>query len=148
MVPSIGQEQARIAAAASSGSWANLNAVLMAGARNDLVSVDWDVVYDKIGHDIIIEARIKLIEVTDRLLQVWLKDHHEGMWIPEILPWVSSVVEFSPADNITTTHVALLDSKWRPEDAGAAYKALLWGYIQHKGAVEHFAFENDLIYPG
>src|SRR5215813_12663960 len=51
MVPSIGEEQARIAAAASSGSWANLNAALMADGRNDLVSIVWDVVYDKVGHD-------------------------------------------------------------------------------------------------
>jgi hypothetical protein len=133
---------------ASSREWHQLNAELRAHAKNDLVVVDWDVEYDQLGHDILIHAKVKVANKDDALLQVWLMDQHPGIWIPEYRPWVSSVVEFEVAENTKRAHVGLFDSKWHIEDTNAEYLALLWGYVQHNGAVEKFSFEKRFTYPG
>lgn len=145
------REHAKIIDASSQTSaqgWEQFNAALITDARNDLVLVEWGVDYDKLGHDIIIHAKVKVVDHGDALLQAWLKDQHPGIWIPEFRPWVASVVEFSAEDNIRNVQIGLYDSKWRKEDANETYTALLWGYLMHNGVVEKFAFTKSFVYPG
>ncbi len=132
---------------ASAVGWKKFRTNLISDVSNDLVMVDWSVSYDAVGHDIIIDAKVKVAFGGDSLLQVWLKDEHPGIWIPELRPWVASVVEFGPDQNIEETHIGLFDSKWRDEDVGETYHALLWGYVSHKGENFKFGFEKEFKYP-
>lgn len=141
------KQHERIAYASKTG-WDKFRAQLTSEAKNELVKVEWDVIYHELGHDIIIEAFVKVVDSDDILLQVWLQDTHPGIWIPEFRPWVSSVVEFMPEQNIKKAHIGLFDSKWRKEDVGEIYHALLWGYLNHAGEVASFAFEKEFKYPG
>jgi len=140
--------QHELIAKASATGWEAFRSRLIVEATNDLVKAEWSVTYDELGHDIIIEARIGVAQPKDALLQVWLKDQHSGMWIPEYRPWVASVVEFTPDQAIKETRVGLFDSKWREEDVGETYHALLWGYLNHEGDVASFAFQEEFKYPG
>lgn len=139
-------EYKRIVKAAREG-WEERRRDLLARARNDLVAVDWNVEYEPLGHDILIIGTVKVLEVNDFLLQVWLKDMHPGIWIPEFRPWVASVSEYEPAQRIRSARVGLFDSKWRKEDEGETYYALFWGYFDHGGAIESFALEKKFVYP-
>ena len=141
-------QQHELIARASATGWEAFRAELLREASNQQVVAHWDVRYDELGHDIIIEARVQVIRPEDVLLQVWLKDEHPGIWIPEFRPWVTSVVEFAPDQEIKAANVWLFDSKWSREDAGETYNALLWGYVNHVGEVEKFAFQKEFTYPG
>ncbi len=140
-------ELARIRRGAAEG-WQQLKEALGDKSRNNLVRVDWGVDYDELGHDTVIHAEVTVAVPEDVLLQVWLQDLHPGIWIPELRPWVASVVEFTPRQAVKQVKLALADSKWRPEDQNETYQALLWGYLDHAGAVEHFSFERNFVYPG
>jgi hypothetical protein len=144
---SIAPEHARIVRGSVAG-WEEFRRSLQEGARNDLVDVQWDVTYEPLGHDMILQAAVKTLAADDVLLQLWLKDQHPGIWIPEFRPWVASVVEFEPAQQVRAAKVGLIDSKWRPEDTGATYTALAWGYFRHEGTTQHFALERSFVYPG
>lgn len=133
---------------ASRAGWDGLIKEITDGANNGLVDVDWDVTYDQPGHDIILRANVKVKSPEDALLQVWLQDQHPGIWIPALRPWVASVVEFTADQKVTKALVGLMDSKWRKEDKGQTYTALLWGYLAHGTNVESFAFNKDFTYPG
>jgi len=141
-------QQHELIAKASAMGWEAFRSQLIKEASNDLVKADWSVKYDELGHGIIIEARIGVVHAKDVLLQVWLKDEHPGIWIPEYRPWVASVVEFKPEQAIKESHVGLFDSKWRAEDVGETYHALLWGYLDHEGVISSFAFQKEFKYPG
>jgi len=117
-------------------------------ASSGIVVPVWSVKYDPLGHDMLIEARVKVANPKDCLLQVWLGDHASGIWIPEDQPWVSSVVEFSPDDDVKSAHIGLADSKWRPEDRNVEYVFVLSGYVKRGDTVEKFAFEKSVVYPG
>jgi len=123
-------------------------AQLVAGSKNELVKIQWDVTYDRLGKDMHSVAQISLVHEGDALLQVWLKNAAGGIWIPETQPWEISVVEFSPGQLVTSAQVGLLDSKWTGDDIGRRYLYQLWGYIQHAGNVESFALEKWGTYPG
>jgi hypothetical protein len=134
--------------AGSKKGWAAFNAARLQEADNDLVLANWSVKYDPLGHDILVQANVKVAASTDVLLQVWLEDHAPGIWIPEVQPWIASVVEFAPEEKIKSAHVGLIDSKWRPEDRNVEYVFVLSGYVQHKNKVESFRFEKKFVYPG
>ena len=139
--------QHRIIAKASANGWATFRSTLIEEANNDLVSANWDVTYSAVTKDISIEAKVSVVYPNDRLLQIWLKDEHPGIWIPEYRPWLGSVVEFSAAQNIKKAKVGLFDSKWREEDMGETYHALFWGYLSHDDNTESFAFQREFEYP-
>ncbi len=120
---------------------------LVAESRNDHVKTQWDVTYERLGHDMHSVAYVSVVE-PDVLLQVWLKDEADGIWIPEHQPWEISVVEFSPDQKVTAAKLGLIDSKWTKADAGRTYFFRLWGYFEHAGKVESFAFEKPVVYPG
>lgn len=144
---SIRSEHRKMAAVARDG-WDAFAAKRRARALDDLVVPKWSVTYDKLGHDMIVEARVNVAKQADSLLQVWLTVQHPGIWIPELRPWVSSVVEFDPAEKRKSAHVGLFDSKWRPEDAGQTYNAALWGYALRGGKAQPFHYEQSFVYPG
>ena len=146
-IPSIAETRKAMAEAAK-GGWNIFNDALMADTDNSLVKVDWEVIYDPLGRDIILDAKVAVADSADSLLQVWLMDEHPGFWIPEIRPWVSAVVEFDPKEGQQTAHLGLFDSKWTKEDAGATYVAFLWGYVLHEGTPTRFAYQQDFTYPG
>lgn len=141
-------QQHELIAHASAIGWDTFRSRLLNEASNEFVKADWDVKYDRLGHDIIIEACVKVAETKDSLIQVWLKDEHPGIWIPEFRPWVASVVEFRPDQETKETHIGLFDSKWREEDVGETYYALLWGFLSHGGDDASFAFQKEFKYPG
>ncbi|GAN34237.1 MAG: hypothetical protein UZ01_03083 [Candidatus Brocadia sinica] len=141
------QQRNRIVNASRTG-WATMNKEIEAASKNDLVDVIWDVYYDELGHDIIIQAKVKVRSEGDVLLQVWLNDQLPKPWIPEFRPWVSSVSEFTPMQQVKEVLVGLIDSKWRSEDVGETYTAAIWGYILHSGVIESFAFNKEFKYPG
>lgn len=145
--PSFVEERKALRDAAASG-WAEFNARILSGTRNDLVHAEWSVGYDPLGHDVVLEAKVAVSYSSDSLLQVWLMDQHSGIWIPEYRPWVSSVVEYTREQAQKSTHVGLFDSKWRDEDKGETYNALLWGWVAHKDDVKKFAFSEEFQYPG
>jgi hypothetical protein len=147
MLPNIQDTRQKIANASRHG-WDKLNRDIESGANNDLVDVEWDVIYDELGHDIILQAKIKVRTAEDVLLQIWLEDQHPGIGIPEFRPWVASVVEFKLEQQVREALVGLFDSKWRTEDVGETYDAMLWGYLMHNGTVESFAFKRKFKYPG
>jgi hypothetical protein len=142
------EQRAQIQAAARSG-WESLLTALEKNANRNIVDVAWDVTYDELGHDIIIESRLKVRAVDTWLLQIWLKDLHPGTWIPELLPWVSGVIEFEPDQRVTKAHCAVFDSKWRTEDAGVEYHAVHWGFVDQGGnAVQFGPFVKKFVFPG
>ena len=141
------RERARIARGSAEG-WEAFSAELLADAQNDLVNAVWEVTHDEMAHDIVIQGLVKVENEDDALLQVWLGAIHPGIWIPEYRPYVISVVEFYREQNVQSTKVGLFDSKWRKEDLGQKFKAMLWGYLEHDGGVASFAFEKDFTYPG
>ena len=82
------------------------------------------------------------------LLQVWLKDVHTGIWIPELHPWVLSGIEFKAESKVSSALCGLVDHKWRKEDGGAKYEALISGFIMQNGAVSRFGpVVQQFIYP-
>ena len=82
------------------------------------------------------------------LLQIWAKFQSLEFGIPEHIPWVSSVLEFHPTQRVQSAHIGLLDSKWRPEDSGKVYNALLWGYAEVDGSPVGFGpFTREFTYP-
>jgi hypothetical protein len=142
------QETRRLINEAAKEDWSLLKSELAKDANQEIVKVNFEVIYDKLGHDIILQAEVKVLTPGDSLLQVWLQDIHPGIWIPEYRPWVSSVVEFEASQKVESALCGLIDSKWRPEDSGQRYDALLWGYVQHNGNVLQFGpFEKELTYP-
>lgn len=145
MKPSMSRELKRIRLASKEG-WETLR-VSEGEIRNDLVTVKWEVDYDELGHDIAIQAKVSLKNPKDNLLQIWLCDLHPGIWIPELRPWVSSVVEFAPEQKVKFAKVGLVDSKWRPEDRGQTYLARLWGYFETAAGIKKFSLEKEFIYP-
>ena len=142
------EEQHEQIARASKLGWESFRAELLQQATNEFIEVSWDVNYDESGHDMVLSADVSLVNKDDGLLQVWLKDQHSGNWIPEILPWVSSVVEFTQDQHVTAAHIGLFDSKWQTDDVGETYYAVLWGYLCHGGEIKSFAFEKTFVYPG
>lgn len=147
MKPTLKKQQTRIVKASRAG-WPKFVKELKTKANNKLVKADWKVTYDELGHDILIDAQVSVVDPKDCLLQVWLQDLHPGVWIPENRPWVASAVEFNRNQGIQTVKLGLFDSKWRPEDVGQTYRALLWGYLQHGATVESFTFDAEFVYPG
>ena len=133
---------------ASRKGWAALKAELERNANREIVKVYFEVIYDELGHDMIRQARVKVDAPDTYHLQVWVQDIHPGIWIPELRPWVSSAVEFNPSQKIDSALCGLFDSKWRPEDSGQSYDALVWGYVEQGGEVVQFGpFEKEFIYP-
>lgn len=147
MLPNFSEAKKRFAAR-SAAKAESQRRELQASANNNLVKVVWDVTYDPVGHDIIIEAKIKIASSSDDLLQVWLKNGSSGIGIPELLPWVASVAEFTEDQHVKEAHLGLLDSKWRPEDAGAEYIAEVFGYVMHDGKVEGFFDSKGYVFEG
>jgi hypothetical protein len=147
MASSFQNELRRIRHSSRSG-WAEFRQQLATSARNELVHLEWDVAYDELGHDILIQASVKVRDPADAILQLWLKDQHPGIWIPELRPWVASVVEFAPDQEVRKALVGLIDSKWRKEDTGETYTAIVWGYVRHGGAVETFSESKSFVFPG
>jgi hypothetical protein len=133
---------------ASKDGWGQFVQALQTDADNSIVAAKLQVTYEPLGHDIVLDASVSVAAPEDVILQVWLKDLHPGIWIPEFRPWIASVVEFSPIQAIKQVHLGLIDSKWRKEDAGVTYHALLWGYVQRDGSTLKFALEQDFVFPG
>lgn len=144
---SVESELSKIKDASRHNDGVTLAAMLYRDSISNIVTATWTVTYDKLGNDIIVEARVGVANPVDCLLQVWLMDQHPGIWIPELRPWISTVIEFSAQDQQQSVHIALLDSKWRAEDSGQTYKAFLWGYVQQQKEVKKFFFEKDFVYP-
>jgi hypothetical protein len=117
-------------------------------SRNDLVAVQWDVIYDDLGHDMLSVAEVTMVNTGDILLQIWLRNAADGIWIPERQPWVNSVLEFKPDQLLSSAKIGLLDSKWTKDDIGRKYIFHLWGYFMHDGKIESFSFEKLAVYPG
>lgn len=147
MIPSVEQARKEMIEASKAG-WGPYRERLHSNADDNVVKVEWKVDYEPLGHDMILEAKIKVAESEDSLLQVWLQDLHPGFWIPEFRPWVASVVEFTAEQDVKYTHVGLFDSKWQKEDAGETYFADLWGYVLRQGEVKKFAYAEEFVYPG
>lgn len=147
MIPNFSEGKKRFAAR-SAAEVGSQRLEFAASANNNLVKVIWDVVYDPVGHDVIIDAKIKIASGSDDLLQVWLKNGSSDIGIPELLPWVASVVEFAEDQHVKEAHLGLLDSKWRPEDAGAEYIAQVFGYVMHDGKVESFFDSKAYVFEG
>lgn len=117
-------------------------------ANREVVEVLFDVEYDALGHDMILQARLKTVEPETYLLQVWLKDKHPSIWLPELRPYVTSAVEFDASQQVTSAMCELFDSKWRREGSGQRYVAPLWGYVQQQGNPVQFSpFEKEFVYP-
>ena len=116
-------------------------------AQNDLVKLNWSVEYDELGHDMHSVAEVSVKDENDALLQIWLRNAASGIWIPELLPWEISVVEFAPEQSVNSAKLGLLDSKWTAEDVGRRYFYHLWGYLMHQGSVESFWLEKSAVYP-
>jgi hypothetical protein len=147
-LPNVKQVRERIVDASKSG-WDSLREELERNANRDIVTVTWDVTYDPLGHDIIVHYEANVAEPETYLLQIWAMDQHPGIYIPEYRPWVASVVEFTPADQVTGCKGGVLDSKWSKEDAGEKYVALVWGYVHQRDSVVQFGpFEKEFVYPG
>ena len=145
--PPTRQTHERIISASKSG-WNDLLQELENNANREIVTVTWDVTYKELGHDIMVYYNVKTTEPETYLLQIWAKDQHSGFWIPEYQPWVASVVEFEPTSKVTACKGGVIDSKWRKEDVGEKYVALLWGYVLQKESVIQFGpFKKDFTYP-
>lgn len=140
-------KQLKDIARASKSGWKQFNSQLKANAENNLVSMSWNVTYDPKGHDIIIEAKIKVVNQEDYLLQLWLMDQHPGIWIPEFRPWVASVTEYQHSQKIVEAHIGLFDSKWSQEDFGETFEAVSWGYFSSDGEIKNYSETKEFIYP-
>ncbi len=117
-------------------------------AKVGLVDASIDTAYDELEHDILINFSIKSTEDTVQLLQVWANDFADGIWVPELGPGVAIVNEFGADQKITNFHGALIDSKWRKDDAGAKYTACVWGWLQYDGSIHKFASVcKEFTYP-
>ena len=68
---SLREQHAQIRAAARSG-WDSLLTALERNSNHDIVDVAWSVIYDQLGHNIIIESRLKVMASDTWLLQVCL----------------------------------------------------------------------------
>jgi hypothetical protein len=123
-------------------------AAILSTSQNNLVKTHWTVTYDNLGHDMLSVADVTLVDANDSLLQLWLRNAAGGLWIPEIQPWEIAVVEFSAKQNVASTKIGLLDSKWTAEDIGRRYHYELWGYVSHGGQAVSFALEKWATYPG
>jgi hypothetical protein len=132
----------------SEETWVSFKKELRIDAVQDIVKIDFQVTYNPKSHGIELIANITAIEPNTYLLQIWLKDIHTGIWIPELHPWVLSGVEFKPENKVTSALCGLIDHKWRKEDAGAKYEALLSGYVEQNGAVVKFEpIIKQFVYP-
>ena len=132
----------------SESNWLDFKEELRKGAVQDIVKVDFQVTYNPKSHAIEIIGDVTVISPNTYLLQIWLKDIHLAVWIPEIHPWVLSGVEFRRENKVTSALGGLIDHKWRKEDVGAEYEALLHGYAEQDGAVVKFGpFIKRFTYP-
>jgi len=142
------QESRQLIIEASKEGWHVLREALEQNANREIVEVEFEVIYDELGHDMILQARVNAVAPETYFLQTWLQDIHSGIWIPEYHPWVAGVVEYSASQKITSALCGLFDSKWRREDSGEKYEALAWGYVEHQGAVTQFGpFVKEFVYP-
>jgi hypothetical protein len=133
----------------SRSGWPTFLESLEANTTPNLVDVAWEVVYDPLGHDVIVDAKVATLPAEAWLLQVWVMVVHPGFWIPQFRPWVSSVVEFDAKQRTRKAHCGLFDSKWRPEDVGVEYQAVTWGYVEQDGEPVQFGpFVKMFIFPG
>ena len=139
--------------AKASHDWSSFKSELFARSHgnetgNALVSVEWQVEYDPLGHDWQLTYKLAVTDPTVEILQVWIMDQHPGIWIPELRPWVAGACEFQIGQGVRSMIGGVIDSKWRPEDAGQEYQALLWGYVGQGGVVHKFGpFEKAFTHP-
>jgi hypothetical protein len=119
-----------------------------ASAQNDLVKETWSVTYDKLENDMISIATVRTANADDSLLQVWLRNSAAGIWIPELKPAETSVVEFEPNQKTMTAKLGLVDSKWTKDDVGRTYHYQLWGFVMHAGIPVGFYFDKWASFPG
>ena len=128
--------------------WIDYLKDLDVNANRDIVALTWAVDYDDVTHDILVHYEVSVSEPDTYLLQIWVMDQADGLWIPELQPRETCVVEFSPADGITKCKGGLFDHKWRPEDSGRKYFAYVWGYVIQSGKVVQFGpYQQEFIYP-
>jgi len=149
MVQSYTEIKRTIAAATKSEtSWQSFKDELTRNATPNIVKVDFRVTYDELEHDVALEADVTTTAPNCFLLQVFLKDIHTGIWIPELHPWELSAVEFKPQSEVTHALCGLFDHKWGPKDSGAVYEALVWGYVSQSGLVAQFGpITQQFVYP-
>jgi hypothetical protein len=132
----------------SQDSWNAFKEELISNATDDIVKTDFRITYDELGHDMILEAQVTTTAPDCYLLQIFLQDVATGIWIPELQPFELSAVEFAPESKVTTALCGLVDSKWRADDSGAVYDALLWGYASQAGSPVQFGpFTKQFVYP-
>jgi len=137
-----------VEATKSKDSWNSFKEELARTRTDGIVKIDFRVTYEELGHDIILVAEVTTTEPDCYLLQIFLQDIATGIWIPELQPWELSAVEFSPQNKVTTAICGLVDSKWRPDDSGAEYEAILWGFVSQAGAPVQFGpMTEHFVYP-
>src|SRR6185503_6813020 len=85
-----------------------LRKAIFESAVDNLVQAKWDVTYNPLGHEMILQASVKVAS-PDFLLQIWMKDERPAPWIPELRPWTASVTEFDPHSITRSAKVGLFD---------------------------------------
>lgn len=137
-----------VKATESEESWAAFKSELGKGAAADSVKVDFEVTYNELTHGIELRAEVSTLTPNTYLLQIWLQDIHTGFWIPELHPFNVSVVELEAGSRVTTALCGLVDHKWRADDSGSKYEALVWGYVEQDGTPILFGpYSETFVYP-
>lgn len=114
------------------------------------LSVKWSVDYLQNAHDMRLAADVRADSRSDiTILQVWLTNVWiGGVAIIEDIPQVTSVVEFERDANVKYVKVGLFDGKWRREDNGQRYRAILNGYCRVNADVRPFSYIKEYDFPG
>lgn len=114
------------------------------------LTVEWRVDYLENAHDMRLAADLRADSRRDiSILQVWLTNIWiGGVAIIEDIPQVTSVVEFDRDANVKSVKVGVFDGKWRREDKGQRYRAILNGYCNVDGDVQPFSYIRDYDFPG
>jgi hypothetical protein len=108
--------------------------------RDDgVVSVKWDVIYDKMGHDVVLRYDVRTAKPDAVLLQIRATNEHRELWPPELHPFVQGVVEFTPDAAVKQCVGGVIDSKWKePEDKGEPFAASVHGVVSQGGKLVRF----------
>lgn len=113
----------------------------------DGLRVTWDVVYVPLDHAMRIAYELKADGEDKGIFHLWATN----LWVHGTAvarPYVQNVLEFDANTQVRTIKGFLYDGKWRQDDKGQKYRAVIAGVCRIGAGMQDFFYSRDYEFSG